>query len=71
MADTDKNSEMPQKKEEVDGNMSSLNWADPDIPAGDAPPMPAWPLVVAVLAFTSWLVFLVVMAYVRVSTTPF
>lgn len=47
-----------------------INWADPDIPAGNAPALPRWPLVVSALAFAAWVVFLVAMAVMRFRTTP-
>lgn len=45
------------------------NWSDPNIPAGNAPPMPAWRLLLAAAAFGLWLVFLIAMALVRIRTT--
>ena len=47
------------------------DWDDPNIPAGDAPPMPWWPLVLSAVAWCGWLVFLVVMMVLRLRTTPF
>ena len=46
------------------------DWQDSNIPAGDAPPMPRWPLVISLLAWCGWLVFLVVMMVARMKTTP-
>jgi len=46
------------------------NWEDPSIPAGDAPSMPRWPLVLSVVAWCGWLAFLVVMMLLRLRTTP-
>lgn len=37
------------------------NWDDPNVPAGDAPPMPRWPLWGAAAAWGGWLIFVVVM----------
>ena len=45
-----------------------INWNDPDVPAGNAPPLPRWPLVLAALVWVGWLGFLVAMAVVRTST---
>lgn len=45
------------------------NWDDPAIPAGDAPPLPRWPLILAAAAWGAWLVFLVVMMIMRLGTT--
>ena len=44
------------------------DWADPQVPAGNAPPMPRWPLYASAVAFGLWLLFLVAMAIVRVRT---
>ncbi|MCK4658069.1 MAG: hypothetical protein KAV82_00975 [Phycisphaerae bacterium] len=42
---------------------------DSEIPAGDSPPQPLWPLVVGVAAWAVWLGFLVVMMVFRLHTT--
>ncbi len=47
-------------------NTSRINWQDPDIPAGNAPPMPRWPMIAGFVALGLWLVFLIVMAVFRV-----
>lgn len=39
-----------------------VNWNDPDVPAGDSPPLPAWPLPVAAALWCACVVFLVVTA---------
>lgn len=44
------------------------DWADPKVPAGNAPPLPGWPLYLSAAAFAAWLLFLVAMAFVRVRT---
>ncbi len=49
---------------------STRDWGDPTIPAGNAPPLPRWPLVASAMVFGLWLIFLVAMAYLRVRTTP-
>ena len=38
-----------------------INWADPSIPVGDAPPMPYWPVAVFVAVWVGWIVFLMIM----------
>jgi hypothetical protein len=38
-----------------------IDWEDPKIPVGNAPPLPRWPLVVAGMAWLAWVAFLVVM----------
>ncbi len=40
-----------------------------DLPAGDMPPLPRWPLVVAAGVWAAWLIFLVAMAVMRVRAT--
>jgi hypothetical protein len=53
-------------KPESDGaSASGVNWTDPNVPAGDSPPMPRWPLVAGVAAWCAWTAFLVVMMILR------
>jgi len=40
---------------------------DDGIPAGDSPPKPAWPLILAFVAWGGWLIFLIAMAVYRLS----
>jgi hypothetical protein len=40
-----------------------------DLPAGDLPPQPRWPLVLASAAWGLWVVFLVAMMWMRIRTT--
>ena len=40
---------------------SRIDWDDPNVPVGNAPPLPRWPLFVASLAWVGWVVFLAVM----------
>lgn len=47
---------------------SRVDCADPDVPPGNAPPMPRWPLVLSAVAWIAWLVFLVLMAVERASS---
>ena len=42
-----------------------INWEDPSIRVGDAPPLPRWPLVVLGVAWLGWIVFLSVMVVSR------
>jgi hypothetical protein len=44
---------------------SGVDWADPTVPVGNAPPMPRWPLILAGLAWGLWIVFLVLMTVGR------
>jgi hypothetical protein len=48
-----------------------INWADPNVPAGNAPAMPSWPLFGSAFVFALWLAFLVAMAVIRVRTVSF
>lgn len=47
---------------------ASPNWNDPNVPTGDAPPLPSWPLLFSVLAWVGWLVFLLVMMVMRLKS---
>jgi hypothetical protein len=38
-----------------------IDWADPNVPVGNAPPLPKWPLALSICAWLVWVVFLVVM----------
>lgn len=40
---------------------SRVNWDDPSVPVGDAPPMPRWPVVVTAIAWLAWVIFLIAM----------
>lgn len=40
---------------------------DNDLPAGDSPPLPRWPLTAAIAAYAIWMVFLVSMMLMRVT----
>lgn len=44
-------------------------WNDPDIPPGNAPLLPRWPLWLAAFAWAGWMVFMIVMMVVRLRTT--
>jgi hypothetical protein len=46
-----------------------VDWANPNVPAGNAPPLPRWPLIVSALACGLWILFMAAMAFVRVRTT--
>ncbi len=39
------------------------------IPAGDSPPLPRWPLLIAAGAWGGWLVFLLVMMVMRIGSS--
>lgn len=42
---------------------------DNDLPVGDSPPLPRWPLTASIVAYALWMVFLVAMMVVRLTTT--
>ena len=42
---------------------------DNDLPAGDSPPLPRWPLTAAIVAYSIWMIFLVSMAVLRLKTS--
>ncbi len=42
---------------------------DNDLPAGDSPPLPRWPLIVAIVAYVLWMMFLIAMMIVRLRYT--
>jgi len=48
-----------------DDKKSRVNWDDPSVPVGNAPPMPRWPLVVTAMAWLAWVVFLIAMLVSR------
>lgn len=43
-----------------DGRVKRVDWSDPNIPAGDSPPLPVWPLALSAALWSLWLGFLVV-----------
>lgn len=52
---TDGGKDDPQKRPKVD-------WNDPGIPAGNSPPLPAWPLWISAALWGGFAIFLVVIA---------
>lgn len=38
-----------------------IDWTDPNVPIGNAPKYPKWPLVLSVGAWLAWIVFLLAM----------
>lgn len=40
---------------------------DNDLPAGDSPPLPRWPLTAAIVTYVLWMVFLISMMILRLS----
>ncbi len=51
---------------EASQNKPKTIW-DNDLPAGDSPPLPRWPLTAAIVAYSAWMVFLVSMAVLRLA----
>jgi hypothetical protein len=45
----------------VGGRRGGVYWNDPNIPCGNSPPLPRWPMVLAAVAWTAWIGFLVAM----------
>ena len=45
--------------------LEEVNWSDPGIPVGNAPPLPKWPLYAFGLAWLGWVVFLAAMLISR------
>ena len=62
MTDQDKIEQSSSEEE------SKTIW-DNDLPAGDSPPLPRWPLTAAILAYSVWIVILISMMIVRISTS--
>ena len=48
-------SDQPQKS-------SAVDWSDPSIPAGNSPPLPVWPLLLAAVMWGGFAVFLITVA---------
>jgi len=55
-----------QNRSETPVKQSGPDWEDPSIPVGNAPPMPGWPLVAAIVAWTGGIIFLLVMMSERI-----
>ena len=53
---------------QADQQAGSASFTGPDVPVGNAPPLPRWPLVLSALAWIAWLVFLVLMAIERTAS---
>lgn len=45
---------------EHEGDTPSI-WQDANVPVGNAPPLPRWPIGVFAIAWAGWVVFLVVL----------
>lgn len=40
---------------------------DNNLPAGDSPPLPRWPLTLSITAYALWMVFLIAMMVLRLT----
>lgn len=60
---------MTESKSETAAAPPGINWQDPSVPAGNAPPMPRWPLTAGFAVLGLWFVFLIAMAVFRVVST--
>ena len=58
-------SETAAKGAEAHGSVQ----ANADLPAGDSPPRPTWPLVIGVGVWICWVGFLAAMMVIRMRTT--
>ncbi len=56
----------PADKDAVQDKPKSI-W-DNDLPAGDSPPLPRWPLVLWIALYVVWMLFLISMVVVRFKT---
>lgn len=43
---------------------------DNDLPPGDTPPLPRWPLTAAMAAYALWMLFLISMLILRLVQSP-
>jgi hypothetical protein len=61
--------QIPASADKVKTVDAKQPWLDLDIPAGDSPPMPRWPLIVSILAWCGWMIFLVAMMIQRLHSS--
>lgn len=52
MMTTDSHNEATENK-----RRRQVDWEDPAVPAGNAPPLPAWPLWACAILWAGWTVF--------------
>lgn len=45
-----------------------IDWNDPQVPVGDAPPVSHWPLVVSAVCWFAWVAFLVATLFLGLDT---
>jgi len=53
---------MTVEDQAADPGLKATKWDDPDIPAGDSPRLPSWPLWVSGVLWCGWVCFLVTIA---------
>ena len=58
-----------EKAEQSSNDEQPRSIWDNDLPAGDSPPLPRWPLTASIIAYSIWMVILFSMLIVRLSTT--
>lgn len=46
------------------------NWDDPNIPCGNSPPLPWWPVALAALGWAAWIGFLIAMVVLVLRSAP-
>jgi len=52
-------------------NDHAVDWNDPSLPPGDAPPLPRWRLPASIITYLVFVGFLVTMVILRMRATPF
>ncbi len=55
----------PDAEPSADEKRRGVDWEDPSIPVGDAPPLPKWPLVLLGVAWLASMAFLALMVVSR------
>lgn len=58
MASEKKMTQVSAQTDDLDKTQTPSKWADPSVPAGNAPPMPRWPLPLMLVAWVAWVGFL-------------
>jgi hypothetical protein len=61
VSDQEKNEGTSSKDEETKEKKPWIDWGDPSVPAGNAPPLPRWPLALALVLWLAWMGFLLAM----------
>ncbi len=61
MSDEKTESKTTDLPESSEPKKSGVDWTDPTVPIGNAPPMPKWPAALSAIAWVGWIAFLVAM----------